>query len=69
MYLWDGFVGFKYEGKMGLFPKEGVFFETKKITCEEASGTLSKSCLSFGGHLESSNEEKMRRQQKGEVLQ
>ena len=40
---------------MGVSPKKGIFFETK-ITCEEASWNLLKSCLSFVDHLEDSNE-------------
>ena len=48
-------------------PKKGIFLETI-ITCEEASLNLLKSCLSFGGGLEGSNEKKIGRQQKEEVL-
>ena len=38
--------------------KKGIFLETI-ITCEEASLNLLKSCLSFGGGLEGSNEKKL----------
>ena len=52
---------------MRLSPKEGIIFETK-IIFQEDSQNLLKSCLSFGGCFESSNKEKMGRQQKEEVL-
>ena len=52
---------------MRLSPKERIFFFEIEI-CKKDSQNLLKSCLSFGGHLESSNEEKMGRQQKEEVL-
>ena len=39
-----------------------------KITCEVAFQNLLKSCVSFGGGLEGSSEEKMWRQQKEELL-
>ena len=54
-------------GGMKLSPKEETFFETKRITCEEISQDILKSCLSFAGVLEGSNEEKMGRKQKEEV--
>ena len=43
--------------KDGAIAKRGNFFWNRKITCEEASRNLLKSCLSFGGGLQGSNEE------------
>ena len=52
----------------GYSLKKEFSLKQKKITCEDASQNLMKSCLSFGGGLEGSNKEKkkkkMGRQQK-----
>ena len=50
MFLW--WEEFLYGGKRGS-PKEGTFFEAKKITYEEAFQNLLKSYLFFRGSLES----------------
>ena len=50
-----------------LSPKEN-FLWNRKITCEKASQDLLKSWLSFEGGLEGSNEKKMGKKQKEEVL-
>ena len=70
MYFWGGIGRLQFWGKSGTISKKGNFLWNRKITCKEASWNLLKSCLSFGGGLEDSNEEKktMGRQQKEEVL-
>ena len=70
MYYWDWGAGFKYgEGENETISKRGNFLlRNRKILSKEHSQNILKSCLSFGEHLESSNEEKMGRQQKEEVL-
>ena len=50
MFLW--WEEFQYGEKRGS-PKEGIFFEAKKITYEEAFQNLLKSYLFFRGSLES----------------
>ena len=56
-------------GKNGAISKKGNFVWSGKIACVEAFQDLLKSCVSFGGSLEGSNEEKMGRQQKEELLE
>ena len=48
-------------------PKRKICLK-QKITCKKAFQDLLKSCVSFRGDLEGSNEEKLGRQQKEEVL-
>ena len=58
------------EGSRGLSRKDTILFETKKMTFEEISRDLLKSCLSLARSLKgSSNKENMSRKQKKEVLQ
>ena len=58
------------EGSRGLSRKDTILFETKKMTFEEISRDLLKSCLSLARSLKgSSNKENMSKKQKKEVLQ
>ena len=45
----------------GYSLKKEFSLKQKKITCEDASQNLMKSCLSFGGGLEGSNKEEKKK--------
>ena len=64
MYFW----GNSSVGKKMAHLQKGSFVWRRKMQCEDAFQDLWKSCISFGGGLKVSNEEKMGRQQKEEVL-
>ena len=66
MYLWGRELegGFKCRRKMG---QKRDFSLKRTITCENSQSLL-KSCFSFGGGFEGSNEGQMGSQQKEDVL-
>ena len=60
-----------FEGEASVLGKKSPKREIclkQKITCKKAFQDHLKSCVSFRGDLEGSNEEKLGRQQKEEVL-